>query len=97
MRLELACVGHTGWVEVGSTRSSGGQDGGSASLEAGRGRARGRGRGRGRYDQDASGRGGPADRFAVRGPGNCSAGSQTFTSAIDRWPGSLGGYCLVLI
>lgn len=65
-----------GWVEVGSTRSSGGQDGGSASLEAGRGRARGRGRGRGRYDQDASGRGGPADRFAVRGPGRGRGGGR---------------------
>lgn len=58
----------SGWVEVSSTRSSGGQDPAGGSVDAGRG-GRGRGRGRGRYDQDYSGGRGQSDNYAGRGPG----------------------------
>lgn len=74
----------TGWVEVSSTRSSGGQDAG-AFVEAGRGRGPGRGRGRGRYDQDVSGGRGPADRFAGRGPGDRPHHSVAFHLALRHY------------
>lgn len=58
----------SGWVEVSSTRSSGGQDPAGGSVAAGRG-GRGRGRGRGRYDQEYSGGRGQSDNHAGRGLG----------------------------